>query len=416
MAVKVKIYGNITPYRWQVEAHNIITDWLSTKEKTARTLVIKAARQRFGKSAFVKAELLRFALTYPGTINSYVSPDLNLARKMFKEIKKVKELITSSNGQVLELGFVNGSTIKFHSEAQGEGLRGYTTTGVLIIDEGSSFKDSTFYEFIRPWTTVHKPLTIIVSTPKAETGFFWDSYNMGYSDNPYYHTIDWVQIYSDECPISAEDLAIRDSMPPMKWITEYEGRFATTTSPTFGDYSKCLISIPDKKSKELYIGLDFGGGNGGDYTVLTAFDENKNMQFTWGTNQMSPSEQVEVIYKILEDHKNIVKVVQAESNSIGQVYIDMLRQKGCPIKKFITTNQSKRRLVEQMQVAIHKGEVGILNEPQIITQMSAFECNVSPNGTFTYSGTKGIHDDYVMSMLIAYDSVVSNRKFSVKLV
>ncbi len=197
--------------------HTYIDETRKRPVRVAETIVIKAARQRFGKSSFTKAELLRFALSDPRSVNSYVTPDLGLARKMFKEIvKAARPLIHSKNGQELTIEFVNGSLIRFHSEKQGESLRGYTTTGVLIVDEGSSFKDTTFYEYIAPWVTVHKALTIIISTPKFKVGFFYESYKEGCNQtNPYYRTFDWVRNYP--VPIAPEDLAKKDKMPAMKW-------------------------------------------------------------------------------------------------------------------------------------------------------------------------------------------------------
>lgn len=402
MKQTIKIYGTKTPYPWQSEAHGIISSWRNEEIKTARTLVIVAARQRFGKSAFVKAELLRFAFSDSGSINSYVSPDLNLARKMYKEIKRgAAALITASNGQTLEIEFINGSVIRFHSERQGEGLRGYTTTGILVIDEGSSFKDTTFYELISPWVTVNKALSVIISTPKAETGFFYDSYNLGKGENPYYLTIDWIEQYGPQCPISQEDLSKKPHMPISKWLTEYEGRFMKAHSAVFGDFAPCLINKGSSQYEELYLGLDFGGGNGGDYTVLVAFNERDEMEFTWACNNLSPINQIEELNKVLEPVKEKIKCLRAESNSIGITYIDMLRSKGYSVEKFVTTNQSKRKAVERFQVAIEQRKVRILNEPEIVSQLAFYERKVS-NGLITYNAPAGMHDDYVIATVIAY--------------
>lgn len=418
MAVTVKLWGKLVPYKWQKHSQDVITDILSGKQREAMTLVIKAARQRFGKSGFVKTQLIRFACQIDRSENRYVAPDLGLSRKMFKEIRRAcRPIIRSSNAQTLEIEFINGSTIFFHSEAQGEGLRGYTVKGLLVIDEGSSFKDTTYYELINPWTEVHSALTIIVSTPKAETGFFFDSYNKGLGDNPYYITLDWVKDFGSLCPISPKNLSLKSSIPMMKWINEYEGEFAKARGQFFGDFSKCLISVKNltealEQVDGIWIGIDCAGGNGGDYTVLTAMNENKDMLFTWKTNTLSPTEQIEAISEILTPLKAKIKKITVEYNGLGHAHYELFRQKGWDVTKFNTTASSKRKILDNLQIAVQKKTVGILNDPDVVSQFTQFE-SVTKDGKTTYRGANNTHDDIVMSVAICYDSIGNTYKHAI---
>ncbi|MCD8030861.1 MAG: hypothetical protein LUF85_08605 [Bacteroides sp.] len=387
----------------------------------AETIVIKAARQRFGKSSFTKAELIRFALYREGTLNAYVTPKLSLAKKMFKEIiKATSSFIVSRNQVDMSIEYSNGSIIRFHSEQQGEGLRGFTVTGLLVIDEGSSFKDTTFYEFIAPWVTVHKALTIITSTPKYKTGFFYESYMEGIGKkNPYYTTFDWVQSY--EVPISLEDQEKRDKMPSMKWRSEYEGFFLDAEGSVFGNISACLIDKPEEM-REIYLGLDFGTGSGKDYTVLTGFNQSGQQVFIWSTNDMAPLDQVEEITKIVKSFQVEIEVVNssgrkskqridyvkgfyAEENSIGKIYLDALKKQGVVISPFNTTAKTKRRLIENFQVAIQNSSVGLLKDQDLMQQFSLYESQVDPKtNKVTYNAPAGMNDDKVIATLLAWNA------------
>ncbi|MCC8185938.1 MAG: hypothetical protein LIP08_00095 [Bacteroides sp.] len=422
MKHKVKIYGRLSPYEWQGQVHAYIDEIRKRPVRVAETIVIKAARQRFGKSSFTKAELLRFALSDPRSVNSYVTPELGLVRKMFKEIVKAAHpFIHSKNGQELTIEFVNGSLIRFHSEKQGESLRGYTTTGVLIVDEGSSFKDTTFYEYIAPWVTVHKALTIIISTPKFKVGFFYESYKEGCNEtNPYYRTFDWVQSY--QVPIAPEDLAKKDKMPAMKWQSEYEGEFIDAQGTVF-DLSGCFAQEDTSQPYfEIYLGLDFGTGSGKDRTVLTGINEFGRQVFIWATNDLSPGEQVEQICEILDTFtyddtgnrgqkvvRSKIKSFYVEQNSIGKIYSDAIIRRGYTIHPFVTTNSTKRKLVENMQVAFQRKEVKLKVNPIQLAELSFYESKTNPvTNLVTYNAPPGMHDDHVIALMLAYKGYQEN--------
>lgn len=418
----VKIYGKQNPYDWQREAHDYISNVRRRKERTADTIVIKASRQQYGKSSFAKAELLRFALSDSGSINAYVAPDLGLSRKMFKEIVKAgHNFIAAKNGQDLTIEFINGSLIRFHSEGQGEALRGYTVTGILIVDEGSSFKDTTFYEYISPWVTVHKALTVIISTPKFKIGFFYESYKEGFNkNNPYYKTFDWVADYHID--IAPEDLSKKDKMPLMKWKSEYEGKFIEAQGSVF-DFTGCFLDKLTNPYYEIYLGLDFGTGSGQDDTVLTGINEFGEQVFIWAVNDLSPTDQIAEICEMLDSFVyydtgyrgekltvSKIKSFYVEQNSIGKIYSDAIINRGYAINPFVTTNTSKRKLVEAMQVGFQKKEIKMIVDPVQTSQFSFYETKVNPvTNLVTYNAPSGMHDDHVISLMLAYKGYKENK-------
>ena len=106
------------------------------------------------------------------------------------------------------------------------------------------------------------------------------------------------------------------------------------------------------------------------------------------------------------------KVVSVETNSIGNVYYGLLKKKisslnvRTSVEGFVTTNESKHKLVSQLQVAIQNKEVQFLDNKELLNQMAAYECKVISSGKVTYNGALGTKDDLVMSTLIAFNQLV----------
>lgn len=397
MNVELKPYGDHGAYLWQSDTHKKLDEYNLIEGK--KTFTIKAARQRYGKSTFVKAELLKMVINKPGSANNYTSPTLKLAEEMYQSIvSRCSPIISNQNGSKLRISFVNGSTLNLFSAEQGEALRGFTVTGLNVIDEAAYIRDDAYFELISPWTIVHNAPTIMLSTPRYKSGFFWEYYTKGYNNNNIHYTFDWVRDYEVEMP--PDILADREMMPYQKWKSEYLGLFLDGDSSVFGDFSKCLIDEPPP-FKELYFGLDFGTGSGKDYTSLTALNEDRVQVFKWSTNKLTPTEQVNEIISILNKHSQYIRGFLAEQNSIGNIYIDMLKKSYKNITPFVTTNDSKRKLVEGLQVAIQHDKIKLLNDKRQNEQLDFYESKISSTNKVTYNAQSGKNDDDVISLMLA---------------
>ena len=161
----------------------------------------------------------------------------------------------------------------------------------------------------------------------------------------------------------------------------------------------------------VYIGIDFGTGNNQDYTVVTVLNKNSEMVDLYKTNNKPPMEQVDWIVNIINKYPNVVKIL-AEVNSIGNVYIDAINKKlkKTKVTKWVTSNSSKKEIIQNLQIAFDQETIKIQNDEQLINELNAFEMNINPKtGTITYAGKKGFHDDTVMSLAIAYNAIHSNK-------
>ena len=391
---------------WQQETY----DWLGDPFKSGKIACIKSPRQR-GKTAFCSVELISMALKHSGSASYVFEPTLNLARKVFKEIEKwllPTGMLTIDNAQLLELGLSNGSTISFRSTEQSS--RGLTCTGLLVLDECAYLDEEVIFDLL-PLVNVHKAPILIASTPFIREGYYYSMYQLGLTDtNKSVRTFDWCKYPVDERFLSKEqDRLYKESMSPQKYRTEILGEFLDGGGLLFNNIENCIIP-EGEGGRTIYIGIDFASGKGGDYTVLTALNEHGHMVLLERTNNLSPMEQVDWLAGIINSLGKTYNIscIQAEVNSLGVVYIDALRkQVPYDIVEFSTTNESKRRIITQLQLAFEQEKIGIFDNPVLLAELRRYEMEINPRTkTITFNG-KGAHDDTVISLAIAYDSYLN---------
>lgn len=409
---KIKLYAKQPAYIWQTELHN----YISTLESNEKVIIIKAARQVFGKSIAAMNELIRFSLKKPNIKNAYIAPTYKLSEKMYDDIvKSCRKFIKKANKQDLSIVFLNDSKVSFFSAEQRDNLRGFTVTGVMIIDEASFIQDDVYYELLSSWVVVHKALTIIISTPKHKSGFFYELYLKGLTTNKYYKTFDWATDY----PVDENtDRMIENKLtiPYTKYISEYVGLFLDGIGSVFRNIESCIEDNDISKATELYGGLDFGTGSGKDYTELIFINQDGKQVFNWSTNNLEPTKQIEELSKIFKSHSSTIKCVQLEINSIGKVYFDMLKKQNPKIKfkQFTTSNSSKRKIVESLQVAFENSIIRILSDKDLRLQLSAYEETINQQTlNHSYNAPKGFNDDKVIALMLAWDNY-KNRNNTIK--
>ena len=388
---------------WQMDVYKAITE---PKAEDFPIYVVKARRQ-VGKSILAEILLITFSLqckyrrTKRGNKTSViVEPTLNQSRRVYKQILTMLEgssIIRSANASLLTIEFINGSEILFKSAEQKEALRGLTISGLLVIDEAAFIEDEIF-EILSPTTDVYNAPTLVISTPLFEDGKFYEMYT-----SPLYQTFDW-STYDTSKYLPKEKLEqYRKEMSPTKFRSEYLGEFITEGAYVFTNIRNCIKNFITGVPK--YAGIDWAVGNSGDFTVLTFLTENGDVVDIQAFNNLEPSRQIEVIAELINS-KPSLEQVQVELNSIGSVYYDYLRKaliKPAILQGFNTTNDSKRRIIEQLVSAFQKETISIPEDLELIKELNHYSVEKTAKG-YTYNGV-GANDDYVLSLAFAYDCI-----------
>lgn len=390
---------------WQQEAYNYIAD----SPNQGKVLVIKAKRQ-VGKNFLGTAVLLNYCSM--GKINAILEPSLNQCRRVFKQITKALSrsgLLASCNASTLTIEFKNGAEILFKSAGSGDNLRGDTITGILIIDEAAFIPDE-IIETILPTIDANNANLMIISTPLFTSGYFYEEY-MSSGENKL--VLNWNNYDTSEFLSATRLEEYRQKLSPNKFKSEYLGQFITENGLLFNNLENC-IGEPSSKSK-VYIGIDFASGSGSDYTAICGINENGQQVFIKRVKDMPPTQQVDWLANIINSY-NTVKIL-AEKNSIGAVYIDMLKKKiKCPITNWTTTNASKKDLVTNLQLALENKQITILSDDYMLDELRKYQADVNlRTNVVTYNASVG-NDDQVIALMLAwkaYKGTLGNYNISV---
>lgn len=410
-----KTFIGYKPFKWQLFVHQGIDKY---GLKSGHIHCVKAKRQ-IGKSQIILNELLRQSINKSGIASCCLSPTLNQARKIYKEILKVTEgsgAIEKKNDSLLEIQFCNGSVIYFKSAEQRENLRGYTFH-FLCIDEASYISDE-IYSIIRPTCDVYQAPILMVSTPKFRMGFFYDTYQRGFLDK-YKDKISSYDLtkFDTSALLPNETLEMyREMLPKNMFITEYLGEFLDTESIVFGDFKQC-INNKISEYNELYVGIDWASGIGSDYTVVTALNEHNEQVFILAFNNKTATQQIDYIVQSLEVYGKKIKHIVAEVNGVGKPLVDALKTKlNIPIYEFTTNNSNKIELINKLQVNFEQNKIKILDNEQQTAQLSMYEGKINSKGTVTYNAPAGCNDDMCMALMFAlYSKNLKNKKGNYKI-
>ena len=385
-----------------------------------KILIIKAPRQ-VGKTFFNISELIYSASILKKSVSIIVEPSVFLARKVYNDITKALNgsgVIASANSTTCEINFINGSQIICRSiESMSRGL---TVSGILIIDETCFIDDESIYTLL-PLINANNAGLILTSSPFTAEGYFYNMYIKGLEGNdPNIKSFDWSKEEGIKKFLTDEKKALyRTVMSKNKYTTEILGDFLENDGLLFTNISACIgDAVPTEKT--AYIGIDFATGSDGDYTVLTAINGKGQVFKQVAVNDMTPTKQVDwLVDKINEIKKGYnIRTILAEKNSIGAVYIDYMRKSllksNLTVQEFITTNDSKRRIIEQLQTAFEQAAITIPNDPVLINELKRFQATVNPTTKVVRYEGKNCNDDRTMSLAFAYEAYLRRLgKFSI---
>lgn len=401
----------------------VIDDYI--EHPTGKWFVVKAVRQ-CGKSVMMQILLVIASFREAFSVSLSISPVMSQSRKMFEDISRfAAPLIKKANASLLEITFINDSKIIFKSGEQGDSIRGETCkhSGILCVDEAAYQNDEVFYNILVPTTNVFNNDIFIVSTPRFKDGFF---YNLFVGDNEKVLSYDWTD-YDTSKYLSAETLEIyRRELPKNSFLAEFCGEFISGDGQVFTDFKECVRKSSLVPSEPIVIGIDWGSGAGKDYTVLTYGQFIKDHVIITkqdAFNDKAPMDTVRYITNQVEQlvHQGFRDInICVESNSIGTIYYSALVEEidafemryndsvswqneiSITVSKFTTTNASKKRVIEQLEVMFDRRVIYIPDDSELLNQLSLFEAKVNKEtGNIQYAVfVPGKHDDRVMSLVI----------------
>lgn len=373
------------------------------------SIFVQKSRRQIGKSLLLENLLLQHSLNWGRQDSVMVSPTYKQCGKIFREIVRAvagTPVLKSANASELLLTFINGSTVQFLSAEAKENLRGYTVTkhGLLCIDEAAYINDEAIHACL-PFVDANKASIVLTSTPLFKSGFFYDMFVAGINGESNCFCVD-VNDYDTSALLSPEKLEFyRKTLPTNIFMTDYLGQFIDAKGTVFGDFSPVLSKLIPPGPCEA-MGVDWATGTNNDETVFVLFNKDNQMMRLEHFNDKDSTETIEMLVGLVRQYKP--KRLTVEMNSIGQVYFDMLKKElkknhiSTQVIEFNTTNDSKRKVVENLQVLINQHQISLLDDPVLKLQFAAFETKKTPTGKITYGNSSDrVHDDIVMATALA---------------
>lgn len=399
-------------FPWQADVHKGL---LKYGVGSGHIHIVKSKRQ-VGKSLLIIGELLYFAINNPKTVNGCISPTLNQSRKIYKDILNAIEksgVVKKKNDSLLEITFINNSTILFKSAEQKDNLRGYTYTGLLCIDEAAYIQDEVF-SIVKPSTDVWRCPVLITSTPKFRLGFFFELFNKGLTGVKGISSYDFNN-YDTSVLLSESALEMyKQMLPKNQFLTEYLGEFMDSDSSVFTGFKECVKLPLNDDYKQLFVGIDWGNGTNNDDTVICGLNERGEQVFLEYFNNKNTTEQIEYIYFYLKPFLPKIKNILCECNSLGKPLTELLRakiNKTGLVQDWITTNDSKARLVSQLQVAFEQKQITLMDDEKQTAELSMYEASYNmKTGNVSYNAPNGGNDDICIGLMLALESKITTMK------
>ena len=360
---------------------------------------VLACGRRYGKSTLgIDRCVTPDVLPYPV---GWFSPTYKMLTEVWREaVRLLKPIASRVSASDHRIENVAGGVLEFWSLDNPDVARGRKYKRV-IVDEAAmvpALMDAWQY-VLRPTLVDYSGDAWFLSTPKGRNGF-WQMWQWG-QDPALPEWASW-QMPSNVNPLlkQSEIDAMRDTMPEQVYIQEIEARFLENEGGVFRNIAAAMTAPADPlptghHGHTLVMGCDWAKQE--DYSAFavgcaTCRQELARDRF----NKIDYHFQVQRLKALAGQWQPAA--ILTELNSIGQPVFEMLQREGLPVVGFTTTASTKPPLIENLALAIERGEWRLQPDPVWTAELEAYERTVSPTtGRSSYSAPEGFHDDTVIA-------------------
>lgn len=359
--------------------------------------------RRFGKTNIGTSLELEPALE--GFPVGWFAPSYKYLIEVWREIvRTLQPVIAEKSVSEKRLQLITGGVIDFWSLEDPDAGRSRKYKRA-IVDEAAKARHlkQAWLESIRPTLTDYEGDAFFLSTPKG-LNYFHDLYQLG-QDPLDEEWMSWKMPTSTNPYIKpAEIEAARKSLPERVFRQEYLAEFLTEGT-FFRFIDQQAIATPQAQAipgHTYVIGVDWAKSV--DFSVFVVIDATtREAVYMDRHNGVDYIVQRNRLKALCEKFRPVAVI--AESNSIGEPNIEMLRRDGLRVQAFTTTNASKAVAIEDLSLAFERGEIRIIRDETLIGELKSFEAEYLPSGLVRYAAPDGQHDDCVMALAMAWQGV-----------
>ncbi len=371
-------------------------------------IVVNGSRQ-VGKTALSIMVALKWAMDEHKQHVMIVSPTDSQVKKIYNQMNRMiggLPILTHKKSQSgdSEMVFKNGSVILFRSAASKDSLRGYSNTH-LICDEVAFMEEETYQAILAPSLSALGKKVLFTSTPRGKN-FFYKLFMKGKEDMNVYKS--FKLLYKDNPYCNQEFVEQqRLSLPKEMFDQEYLGEFVDGASVFKNIDEIANLTIVDKPTKgEIYfMGVDIAFKI--DYTVITVLNNKAEMVYYKRFNKKEAPEirsEIKSVYDFFKPRRCLIEL----NNQGLPLYEDLRREGLWNIEGFLTSTESKPRIINNLINACANKEIRLIKDDVIKEEFKAFGYEVSQTGQVKFRSAYG-HDDIVMSVAIAFECYNKNK-------
>lgn len=377
---------------------------MKVKREARRFNAVDCGR-RWGKSQLGIDVLTEPALNgYPV---GWFSPTYKMLADVWRDMASMLQPVTQRiSVQEHRLELVTGGVIDMWSLEDQNAGRGRKYKRV-VVDEAAMIAnlEQSWQASIRPTLTDYAGDGFFFSTPRGYN-FFRKMWGWG-RDDAYPEWMSWQMPTSDNPFIPLKEIeAARHDMPERIFSQEYLAKFLDDGGGVFrkvrqsalGD--RAAIEQAGRITGHTYtIGVDWG--RTGDATVFTVIDVETRAVAFW--DRMTETDYGQQTNRLRALWERFGKpAILAELNSMGGPLVENLQRLGLNVTGFVTSNATKAEIIDGLALAFEREEISLLPDEMALGELEAYESERLPSGLIRYGAPAGLHDDYVISLALAW--------------
>jgi hypothetical protein len=405
----------------------------------SKTSIVAKGRQ-LGLTESVSNYFLWKACTKPGylaVIFSRTQSDTsNIAKRLRRMVESLSEYVTPVTDSLTDLELSSGGRILFRNSTA-FGSRGLESVSDILFDEASFIDEiEEIFKSAIPTTSMlgDKARIVILSTPNGQAGWYFDRLN---SNNG---AIDLLQLCEDVRTSKADPVQIwqdgkgwnkvlihwkahpiygaqddylervveSTGLPEADVRQEYDLSFTDSEEGVFSPLlvrSAAVLESLEKAHVETcsyFMGID-PAGQGDDYTVgiIIKWDREKqeySMVDMYRKRKQSTDYDVFQLAELIDKYQPLA--IGVETNSIGAIYLEQLRQAlpSARLKPITTTQDSKLLSAGRINLLLEKNKLLIPKNSPLIEELLSYKRYGK-----RLEAMAGKHDDCVLALGFALE-------------
>ena len=366
---------------------------------TKRKVIVVAMGRRWGKTTMAGA--LAIINAADGGTVAWVAPTYSNSRPLWRFVERtiVNEPQAQAKRSERTVDFANGGRLTVYSADNDIGLRG-EAFDLVIVDEAARIREETFTDVLLPTLADRDGRIIIVSTPKGRN-WFWRQYVQGLATNDYCASFTAPSQANPMASIRKASELAQQTVSERTYKQEWLAEFVDDNAGVFSGITACVKdhATQPQNYKTYVMGIDWGRTNDASVFVVMCVED---AQVVWleRMTQTAYAIQLDRLRRLCEIWKPYD--ILAEQNSMGAPLVEALQQLELPVRAFTTTATSKPPLIDALALAIERQDIGLTDNPILISELQAYQSEKLPSGTIRYSAPANMHDDTVMALALAY--------------